>query len=60
LHGLPEAHSGPAFATLAGLVLYAASDPVDLRDLPMMAQDVHRPRGTSILHRLVTALKSSF
>src|SRR3546814_18825828 len=33
LHGLPDAHSGPAFATLAGLVLYAASDPVDLRDL---------------------------
>src|SRR3546814_12934233 len=24
LHGLPDAHSGPAFATPAGLVLYAA------------------------------------
>jgi len=60
LHGLPDAHSGPAFATLAGLVLYAASDPVDLRDLPMMAQDVYRPKGASILQRLVTALKSSF
>ena len=31
LTGLPEAHSGPAFATLAGLALFAASDPVDLR-----------------------------
>jgi len=60
LHGLPDAHSGPAFATLAGLVLYAASDPVDLRDLPMMAQDVYKPAGTSILHRLMAALKSSF
>jgi len=57
---LPDAHSGPAFATLAGLVLYAASDPVDLRDLPMMSQDVYRPAGTSILHRLMAALKSSF
>ena len=60
LHGLPDAHGGPAFATLAGLVLYAASDPVDLRDLPMMAQDVYKPAGTSILHRLMAALKSSF
>ena len=60
LHGLPDAHSGPAFATLAGLVLYAASDPVDLRDLPTMAQDVYRPKGSSIINRLITALKSSF
>jgi cell division protein FtsA len=60
LHGLPDAHSGPAFATLAGLVLYAASDPVDLRDLPMMAQDIYRPKGAGILQRLMAALKSSF
>jgi cell division protein FtsA len=31
LSGLPEAHSGPAFATLAGLILYARSNPIDLR-----------------------------
>ncbi len=31
LKGLPEAHSAPGFATLAGLVLYAAEDPVDIR-----------------------------
>ena len=31
LTALPEAHSGPAFATLAGLALFAAADPVDLR-----------------------------
>jgi cell division protein FtsA len=29
--GMPEAHSGPAFSTLAGLVLYAQSNPVDLK-----------------------------
>jgi len=26
----------------------------------MMAQDVYKPAGTSILHRLMAALKSSF
>lgn len=31
LTALPEAHGGPAFATLAGLAFYAASDPIDLR-----------------------------
>jgi cell division protein FtsA len=31
LPGLPEAHSSPAFSTLAGLVIYAAADPIDIR-----------------------------
>ncbi|MGX7896773.1 cell division protein FtsA [Tsuneonella sp. HG222] len=31
LSGLPEAHAVPGFATLAGLVLYAAQDPIDVR-----------------------------
>lgn len=31
LVGLPDAHSGPAFSTLAGLILYAQSNPIDLR-----------------------------
>ena len=29
--GLPEAHSGPAFSTLAGLAQFAASNELDLR-----------------------------
>ncbi|WP_340587083.1 cell division protein FtsA [Erythrobacter alti] len=33
LKGLPEAHSAPGFATLAGLVLYAAEDPIDIRSV---------------------------
>ncbi len=33
LKGLPEAHSTPGFATLAGLCLYAAEDPVDIRSV---------------------------
>ena len=31
LTGLPEAHATPGFATLAGICLYAADDPVDIR-----------------------------
>lgn len=31
LTGMPEAHHAPGFATLAGLCLYAADDPVDIR-----------------------------
>lgn len=31
LAGMPEAHHAPGFATLAGLCLYAAEDPVDIR-----------------------------
>ncbi|WP_299191537.1 cell division protein FtsA [uncultured Erythrobacter sp.] len=31
LKGLPEAHATPGFAGLAGLCLYAAEDPVDIR-----------------------------
>ena len=33
LKGLPEAHSTPGFATLAGLCLYAAEDPIDIRSI---------------------------
>ncbi|KLE33834.1 cell division protein FtsA [Aurantiacibacter luteus] len=33
LKGLPEAHTTPGFATLAGLVLYAVEDPVDIRSI---------------------------
>lgn len=33
LRGLPEAHSAPGFATLLGLVLYAAEDPIDIRSV---------------------------
>jgi cell division protein FtsA len=31
LPGMPEAHHAPGFATLAGLCLYAAEDPIDIR-----------------------------
>lgn len=60
LSGLPDAHSGPAFAALAGLVQFAASAPPDLRDMPLASQDVTRPAQGALLSRLVTALRSGF
>jgi cell division protein FtsA len=60
LTGLPDAHSGPAFATLAGLTRYAASDPIDLRLLPTgRDQTVIKPSGPALIQRLVTAFRTN-
>jgi cell division protein FtsA len=60
LVGLPDAHSGPAFATLAGLTHYAASNPVDLRDAGFEAgQTIVRAPGSALLTRLVTAFRTN-
>jgi cell division protein FtsA len=60
LTGLPEAHSGPAFATLAGLALYGASNPADLRWLPSSKQTVHKAPGSAVIQRLITALRTNY
>lgn len=60
LIGLPEAHSGTGFATLAGLVRYPVANPVDLRAYAQDAQHVLRPAGRSLWRRLFTALKSGY
>ena len=57
---LPDAHSGPAFATLAGLAFYAASDPVDLRAIEAPHQTVVRPRGGAMFQRLMAAFKANY
>jgi cell division protein FtsA len=60
LVGLPPAHSGPGFATLAGLVHYAASDPIDLRALMPEHQLVHSlPKG-GLMQRLIAAFKTGY
>ncbi|WP_404712068.1 cell division protein FtsA [Sphingomonas sp. MMS24-J13] len=59
LIGLPEAHSGMGFSTLAGLVLFAASDPVDLRQ-PSPGQAIVRLSPTNMVQRLLAAVKSSY
>jgi len=61
LPGLPEAHSGPAFATLAGLATYVASTPVDLRQIvPAIEQTVHRVSPSNLLQRLISAVRSGY
>ena len=59
LTALPEAHSGPAFATLAGLAFYAASDPVDLRAIAPTQQTVHRAKGMEFDKVVLTDVGSS-
>lgn len=60
LSGLPEAHSGPAFATLAGLIHFAAEAPEDLRAMPLGAQDVHKMAGGWFGSRWLAALRQNF
>ena len=60
LTALPDAHSGPAFATLAGLAHYAASDPVDLRRLAPAGQQVVRARGMGTVQRLIQAFRTNY
>lgn len=60
LRGLPEAHAVPGFSTLAGLVLYAAEDPVDIRSIGPAYQTTVRYSGLGLARRLVRAVKDYF
>jgi cell division protein FtsA len=61
LIALPEAHAGPAFATLAGLARFAATDPIDLRTLESAGhQMVTKASPGAILQRLMTAFRSNY
>ena len=59
LNGLPEAHSGTGFATLAGLIHYAASDPMDLRATGG-GQIVTRATGGGLVKRLMAAFRYGY
>lgn len=60
IKGLPEAHATPGFSTLAGLVLYAAADPVDIRKLDRAQQRTTRSSGSGLMNRVFHALKEYF
>jgi cell division protein FtsA len=60
LRGLPEAHAVPGFATLAGLVLYAAEDPVDIRSVGSRFQTRFKVGGMAKLNRIWTAMREYF
>jgi cell division protein FtsA len=62
---MPEAHHAPGFATLAGLCLYAADDPVDIRAVGAKRAGVYRAFSResgflALLSRLFRALKEYF
>jgi cell division protein FtsA len=56
--GLPDAHSGPAFSTLVGLALLAASGRGDIRDIAGPA--IRQPQAKGMFGRLVQAMKGGF
>ncbi|SFS11317.1 cell division protein FtsA [Sphingomonas jatrophae] len=61
LAGLPDAHGGPAFATLAGLAQFAAANPLDLRAPQRDGQTVFRPRGGgNMIQRLIAAVRTGY
>lgn len=65
LSGMPEAHHAPGFATLAGLCLYAAEDPIDIRAVGAGRGGVYRGFArdngwTALVARLVRAAREYF
>ena len=62
LPGLPDAHSGPAFSTLAGLAQFAASDELDLggRFSPPPSAMPGPATSGSVLQRLISAFRSGY
>ena len=60
LQGLPEAHATPGFATLAGLCLFAADDPVDIRSIGPSYQPTRRYSGMGLLNRVMQAAREYF
>lgn len=54
--GLPDAHSGPAFSTLVGLALLAASGRGDIRDI---FNPGPKRQSSGMLGRFVAAMKGS-
>ncbi|MGH6785972.1 MAG: cell division protein FtsA [Novosphingobium sp.] len=60
LKGLAEAHATPGFATLAGLALYAAADPIDIRSVGPRWQPTVRYAGLGLVTRVYRALREYF
>ena len=55
--GMPDAHSGPAFATLVGLAMLAGGGTGDIRDLA--TPEKRQPRKEGLFGRLVAALNQN-
>lgn len=60
ISGLAEAHLKPGFSTLAGLVLYASSDPIDIRTLKNRHKSTVRSEPSGIMGRVYRAFRDYF
>jgi cell division protein FtsA len=60
LTGLAEAHVKPGFSTLAGLVLYASADPIDIRTLGRSRQMLVRSERMGTVGRIYRAFREYF
>lgn len=60
LRGLGDLVRNPAFASLVGLCLYAAEDPVDIRSVSSKYQEVIRPGGMGLMSRIWHAAREFF
>jgi cell division protein FtsA len=60
LPGLPDAHAGPAFTTLAGLAQFAASKELDLRSLGPVRQTAPKSEGGNVVSRLIRAFRTQY
>jgi len=60
LNGLAEAHVKPGFSTLAGLVLYASADPIDIRTLSNRRQTTVRSQRLGTVGRVYQAFRQYF
>lgn len=60
LPGLPEAHGGPAFATLVGLAQFAASNELDLRTVSAAQPVTVKTSGGGMMQRLISAFRSGY
>lgn len=58
--GLPEAHSGPAFSTLAGLAQFAASSELDLTGGTRSASAPDKTGGGNMLSRLIATFRTQY
>lgn len=60
LTGLAPGHTAPSYSTLAGLVLYAAADPVDIRTIRSAWMPTTRATGFKLVGRVARALREYF
>jgi cell division protein FtsA len=60
LSGIPDAHSGPAFSTLVGLIHYAASERIDLKSGYDLRGDQMSGAMPSLIERIKRAIRENF